>query len=156
MSFGFSISDFVALARCSWLFYDAIRTGPKECQAFSRELLQFHLVLKKFGENIRNMDRDLERSDIIALSELYFGCHDLLYCDIANTYDYPIARGIHSWTPTYVETDLSQRLKDRFHAANFVRKIPKLQRQVAAHIAKVTSYNVLTIMYYNLLLSCEF
>lgn len=149
MSFGFSISDFVTLARWSWYIYDAIRTGPKECQAFSRELLQFHHILKKFEENVRNMNRTLETSENLALSELYISCHELLFGEIAE-------REWSHESQSFVKPDLFQKLKDRFHSAKFVRKIPKLQRQVAAHIENLTAYNVLVLMYYDLSSSREF
>ena len=67
MSFGFSISDFVICAQWAWYIYDALETGPAECQAFAKEVLFLHQILAKVHESLRDTNRYLSSEEGDAL-----------------------------------------------------------------------------------------
>ncbi len=166
MSFGFSISDFTTCAQVVWEVYDALKTGPAECQTFAKEVLHFHQILVEVGESLRDKNCRLKSIDNQALWQL---CRDsenlcslimdshpsmtcLKYCDWLQsnrlsrmTLDAKYIDRHFALTETLSTTSLG--IRQRIRTANFAKKIPKLQRAIAAHVEKLTAFNVLLIQY---------
>lgn len=170
MSFGFSISDFVTCTQLAQQVYEALRTGPAKCQAFSKEVLLFYRILQKLQDNLDNADRSLSGWEQATLHEAFLRSKEFLQFDLIG--DFPSARGLAdfpddehlrdlSWhwsqgiseVPSKYSKQIATKwtafgLRERFRAASFARNIPELQRKITALMEKLTAYNVLLIKYY--------
>lgn len=174
MSFGFSISDFFTCAQVTWQLYDALKTGPAECQAFAKEVLLFHQVLEKMCKNLQGTTRRLSLEEHDALSQHVVGFEELcsLIMDDTSSTKFRTSStkflthmdlcGLRAFR--YYLDDLRRfddenvnkesgivfgimNFRDRIRTASFAKKIPKLQRAITAQVEKLTAFNVLLIQY---------
>ena len=51
ISFGYSVSDFIAVGQLTWTVYKACKGAPGEFQELSRELSTLHTILHELGDN---------------------------------------------------------------------------------------------------------
>ena len=157
MSFGFSISDFLACAQLAWQIYDALKTGPTECQAFAEEVLLFHEVLMKVGEILQDANCCLGPRELRALSRHVDDCEQLLSSTIMGSFFAPeyreAARSYRYQGSTDMHSDFNQKIgisrtlmvafRERVRTASVAKKIPDLRHRITAQIEKLTAYNVL-------------
>jgi hypothetical protein len=76
MSFGFSVSDFVALGQLAWQIYKSCKESPKSFKNISQEVLSLHAVLKEVEEILS--DHPLSQSKGASLATITRGCQDVL------------------------------------------------------------------------------
>ena len=151
MSFGFSVSDFVTCAQFAWQVYDALKTGPAECQSFAKEVRFLHEIMARVSENLKHETHHLSSEEREALWQHIFRFEE--FCALI-TDSNPDSK------PAYINRILREslflqqmsscilsKIRERIRAASFAKKIPKLQRAVTAQIEKLTSFNVLLIQY---------
>lgn len=151
MSFGFSVSDFIALGALVLKLYDEFKEAPGACQAFAHELLLFHRILEKLGFELEGNVGHLENSDYAALKACADSCKELIYVQIYNSADVPsdIPSFEHFWqftsNPQLETSGLLRRWRQRWADRKFAVRIPKIQRAVAAHIQSLTAFYTLII-----------
>lgn len=161
MSFGFSASDFVALARLTFKLYNEFKEGPKQCQAFTKELHQFHFILRRFGDLLR--DETIGGPNKSEIESCLTASKELIYIEICGASDVPIYVSVeHCQDPIVdlspalaptgpsIEVRLLKAWRRRWAERTFARRIPKLKQAVAAHISRLTAVSALITQYASL------
>ena len=140
MSFGFSISDFVCLARLASQLHRELARAPGICESFREELFLFHRVLAGTARELEGKDNRLEESDKIALREGVKGCENLLYKEIG---------GIDDGGALKLDNVQSFPLKgfrQRWASRKLATKIPHFQQAISARIQALTAFHVLNTL----------
>ena len=160
MSFGFSASDFVTLARMVLRVYDEFKEAPKACEAFRNELLLFHRVLSKTASLLKYDNLILCEKDRVALSVCIQSCKELLYVqiygaagtpnddpnsDFTNNEDYEQTTILYN--PPNGDNRLFRGWQKKWGEKKFAAKIPKLQQAVSAHVQTLTGLQVTLNLY---------
>ncbi|PVH68142.1 hypothetical protein DL98DRAFT_376144, partial [Cadophora sp. DSE1049] len=76
MSFGYSISDFIAIGEFALRVYREYRDAPAQFAAISSEVGSLHLVLKDVDSTVR--ERDLSPEKEADLIQICNGCRSVL------------------------------------------------------------------------------
>ena len=76
MSFGYSVSDFVAVGQLSWKIYKACKDAPEGFKNIAQEVLSLHAVLKELEETYS--DAILSAAQLSRLRVVGDGCRAVL------------------------------------------------------------------------------
>ena len=76
MSFGYSVSDFVAVGQLSWKIYKACKDAPEGFKNIAQEVLSLHAVLKELEETYS--DANLSAAQLSRLKVVGDGCRAVL------------------------------------------------------------------------------
>lgn len=151
MSFGFGVSDIYVCAQLAYRLYDEFKQAPGDCQKFARELLLFHQVLLKTKLGIEHEIGHLSLSDQAALGACLDSCKELLYVQTLGAPMVPIDFYTHApqtdilLHPSSDDTRFLKGLRQKIKDRKLALRIPKLQRAIAAHVEKLTAFNVLIV-----------
>ena len=165
MSFGFSVSDFVGLARTAYTIYFELRQAPKSCEAFRREILLFHEVLSRTASILEDKALLISDQDRQSLDTCAQSCEELLYvkiygdtsllrrdqCDDAigssgpGLLSLPSEHKIYNmckWFPEHKTYNMCEGFRGwrrTWNTRKFAAAIPSLQQAVAAHTQSLTA-----------------
>lgn len=76
MSFGFSVSDVIAISRLAWKLYVNCKDDLDRFRIISLEVLSLHAVLREFGHNLKG--QTLQTSQQVGLERVIEGCQAVL------------------------------------------------------------------------------
>lgn len=163
MSFGFSVSDFMGLARMACKLYAESHEALANCEAFRRELYLFSETLVKTALLLRyNAPNDavLVESDKATLTACAQSCKELIYGQICGAANVPldddmIATGSHGISDLRIRPPSSQDGHSRYLRSwrlkradrKFAAKIPKFQQAIFAHSQTLSALHTLIILY---------
>ena len=148
MSFGFSVSDFITLARMTIRVYNEFREAPKTCDAFRTELLIFHSILIRTADLTRESSAQLSVGDKAALTQWIRSCKELIYVRIygavgvgedCNEVDENALEDAALRTTKECRLFLGWRQK--WGEKKFAARIPVLQQAVHSHVVALTAIN---------------
>ena len=148
MSFGFSVSDFVSLARMTVRVYNEFREAPKICDGFRTELLILHSLLTRTTELTRESSAQLSAGDKMALTEWSLRCKKFIYGQIyggVGVGDDYIFTDVEAFKDADFRTAKDCRLfrgwRQRWGEKSLAAKIPRLQRSAHYHVLTLTAIN---------------
>ncbi|KAL6717058.1 hypothetical protein ACLMJK_004972 [Lecanora helva] len=159
MSFGFSVADFISLARMSLRVYNKFKEAPKVCEAFRKEMLLFHQVLCNTAILLQDQSCYLTEKDKTTLAACTESCKELFYIKIYDAAGIPkdvqFSHGTEFQDTSLKVTEANMKLdcdwgsfrgwRQIWAEKKFAQKIPKLQQEVSAHIQILTaSCNIMT------------
>ncbi len=155
LSFGFSVSDFIGLARLTLKLYNDFKEAPGICQAFSKDLLLFHDILTKTARLLNDSDVPYIRpKEIATLKACVQRCKELIYIEIystagipteAMTYEDPSLNVSLSFHGSDDDHRLLRGLRKKWGEKKFASKIPQLRQAISVQIQTLTAAQTLVM-----------
>lgn len=162
MSFGFSVSDCVGLAAVVYKIYCEFKEASRACQDFAKQLILFHHILGRIGNQFSSNDDNLDYRDLDqdVFSECVNSCKELVYVQIGGAVD--VSSGIRTFETLGADViwrrgsdgvdSLLKAWRQKWAQRKFSMQIPKLQHAVSMHVQSLTAFNTLIARY----ASCSF
>ncbi|KAL6715281.1 hypothetical protein ACLMJK_007545 [Lecanora helva] len=164
MSFGFSASDIVGLARIVLRVYYEFRNAPRACDRFRLELYQFQNVLFQVSNLLQSHEHYMSEKDRESLAACTRNCKELIFNDIfgaagVHISEYVCAGG--SVELGYSRIDIppliQQRLRpsqglifygwqEKWGQRKFAARIPELQQAISIQVSNLTTFVNLIIL----------
>ena len=160
MSFGFSASDFVGLARIVFQLYIELKGAPGKVSAFAEDLRSFERILEEVERFVKEKVQFPEDTTCSELKTCLSDCRHLILseiCGVADTQDNfeqlhnqdyrHICRNIPRHGNHRLFRTTRMKLAERWREKDFVRKIPEFQCHIASHIRRLTALGVVEMRY---------
>ena len=159
MSFGFSASDIVGLARITYNLYKEFQEAGKKYEAFAEDLRTFHSILQK-AERVFIAKHDVQDNiDKTELKDCLHSCRHLIMVEICgvectqeNLTRLQDRFGLNDLHSNYILMSPGNEyghkwrtLGDRWQKTKFVQQIPRFRHQISSHINKLTLLGILEI-----------
>ena len=161
MSFGFSASDIVGLARITYNLYKDFQEAGKKYEAFAEDLRTFHCILYK-AERVFEAKHDVEDDiDRTELRDCLHSCRHLIMVEICggewtqeNVTNLQDRFGLNDLHPIFMSSSPCHEygskwrtLRDRLREMKFVQQIPRFRQQISSHINQLTLLGILEMEY---------
>ena len=76
MSYGYGVSDFLAVSKLAWDVYSAYKDAPEDFRNISDEIKSLHIIVDRHKDKFQ--DRTLTSGEQIQIREILQGCTNVL------------------------------------------------------------------------------